>query len=197
MAQIHHNVWQHQFTHHQRCLGAWCLLQYLARESSQSSHAQIPVKLQSSAMERREQLFAQELTHFAIARENAIFDDSFDSFQLLVIVGVVGILPRIEISRDSASCAVHSTCNYGFFSTGEPSQILVKFVKAFISDKFLVPNLVDQRFLRWKAALLSTKRDISTSSQRSNLKGWGVGGKEGSGELERGVLGSQTWERGG
>ena len=115
MAPIHHNVWQHQFTHHQRCLGAWCLLQYLARESSQSSHAQIPVKLQSSAMERREQLFAQELTHFAIARENAIFDDSFDSFQLLVIVGVVGILPRIEISRDSASCAVHSTCNYGFF----------------------------------------------------------------------------------
>ena len=123
VAPIHHNVWQHQFTHHQRCLGAWCLLQYLARESSQSSHAQIPVKLQSSAMERREQLFAQELTHFAIARENAIFDDSFDSFQLLVIVGVVGILPRIEISRDSASSAVHSTCNYGFFfARGNPHR---------------------------------------------------------------------------
>ena len=81
----------------------------------------------------------------------------------------VGILPQMAISRDSASCTLKH--NYDFLvrePRSETSQMFVKFVKAFISDGILVPNLVHLGFLDGRDGL-SREREISPLLHRGAI----------------------------
>ena len=68
----------------------------------------------------------------------------------------------------------------------------MKFVKAFIwKDSWSQIWFTRVSYIR-RTGCPSTERDISSSSERSNLKGWGVGGKEEERRLVR-----ENWREAG
>ena len=101
MSSIHQNIWHKEFTSHQPAAAdAPLLVANLWRRVRRSP-------LYCNPPQNRLQRNFLHIAMFAIARENATCDDSFDSsLQLLVIAAGAGRLPQMVIFR--ALQPVHS-----------------------------------------------------------------------------------------